>query len=167
MSCLAAALHRRAIALARAGSGRAASYPGVEERNTVRVAVQFVIAFFALFGIWFVWNVLRLPGSFEWNAARRARRERQRLAALPTLELVDEVRRLIHFQRWGRFHSANKILNDGEWTDAALLETLLHLRAEAANEQPGHYGRGSSVFEFSDCGLMSIVEILKTRTGAC
>ena len=127
--------------------------------------MQLVIVFGALVGIWFIWNLSRLPGSLFWNAARRARRERERLAALPTPKLVDEVRRLIHFERWERFRSADGILSDGEWTDEALLESLDHLYAEAAGEQPGDVGRDSNVFELYDCGLMSIVEILKKRTG--
>ena len=72
----------------------------------------------------------------------------------------------IRFEQWERFPSASKLLNDGEWTDAALLESLRNLYAEAASEHPGQRGRDSNVFEFHDCGLMSIVEMLEKRTGS-
>jgi hypothetical protein len=124
---------------------------------------QIVIVIGAVFGAWFIWNWLRLPGSFHWNAAGRARNERERLAALPTSKLCDEVRRLIRYEQWERFASATKILAHDEWTDSALLQDLNDLYVEVSKERPGHYGRDSNVFEFHDCGLMEILEILKTR----
>lgn len=128
--------------------------------------MRVILIVAALFGVWFVWNRLRLPGSLLWNAARRARKEQERVAALPTAKLVEEVRSRIRFERWERFGAAIRILDDDGWTDASLLQGLNDLYAEAVNEQPGNYGRGSNIFEFYDCGLAHIVESLKKRTAS-
>ncbi|HVY49426.1 MAG TPA: hypothetical protein VHB21_26220 [Minicystis sp.] len=121
--------------------------------------MKLVIVFVALFGGWFLWGRWLF-----WRAARQARAERERLAGLPAAKLADEVRRRIHFERWERFHSAKHILTRDDWTDSSLLESLNDLYAEAAREQPGNFGRDGNVFEFHDCGLASIVEILRART---
>lgn len=122
--------------------------------------MPLLIVLAVLFGAWLVWSRWLF-----WSAARKAREAREDLAALPAEKLVEEVRRLIRFERWERFRSADRILSSDEWTDASLLDGLKDLRAEVAAEQPGNVGRDSNLFEFYDCGLMSIVELLQKRTG--
>ena len=121
---------------------------------------------FALGGVVVVWQYLALPGSIVWRARRFQKRESARRLRASTEVLLSEARSAVHYEHWERFAPARALLQDDRWTDAALLRALDELFA-ALNEDDkvqGRSGRDSSVFEFYDCGLASICEVLQKRT---
>jgi hypothetical protein len=129
-----------------------------------------LLAFAVLLVAFMLWLFLsdrfELPGSIVWNAKRVLRRERDRRSTMPADDLAREAQARIRHERWEKFASATAVLaRSSGWSDQDLYDTLRALLAEVAQEdqQTGRHGRESNYFEFYDCGLAGIVEVLDAR----
>lgn len=117
----------------------------------------------------FVSERLSWPGSVTWSAARRRRREQERLAGASADRLAAEALECVRYERWERFASARPLLErSAGWSDAELSGCLERLYAEISREDQarGCNGRDGNVYEYHDCGLDRIHEALVSRNPA-
>ncbi|MDI1480373.1 hypothetical protein [Polyangium sp. y55x31] len=114
----------------------------------------------------FVWEKFELPGSIGWKSKRLSRREHDRRSRMSPDDLAQEVHSSIRYEQWDRFPSAAAILaRSSGWSDQNLCDALKALLAEVAQEdqQAGRNRRDSNYFEFYDCGLAGILDVLEAR----
>jgi hypothetical protein len=130
--------------------------------------LMLFLAFIAFVVALSFWQFTSLPGSIFWRAKRASRRHREHLLAASTETLLVEARGGVQFERWERFPSGKRLLDEEIRTDESLREGLRKLFDEVVQEdrEKSQHGRDSNHFEFHDSGLAVILEVLEERLEA-